>query len=142
MHCEQIRIVAAAAGGFAALADRLLTPLADVAIVLVDDGTAVRAGRAVPDFKCHERAFLVVGPQPVGHERKEVQQPALGQRLADRLPAVSLAKTVIHHMRMRDIVAGLGRMRLVGNHAISGIVSGPTPVELDLEWPQINVLQA
>jgi hypothetical protein len=136
-----VTVIAAAAGDFATLTNGLLTPLTDVPILLVDDGTTVRAARSVPDFKGHERAVFVVGPQPVGHDREEVQQSAVGQRLANRLPAVSLTKTIIHHMRMCDIVTRRGWMRVVGNHAIRAVVSGPTPVQLDLEWPKINTLQ-
>ena len=44
-------------------------------------------------------------------------------------------------MRMRDIFPGLGRMRLLGDDAISGLLAGAIPVEPDFKRSQIDVFQ-
>jgi hypothetical protein len=60
---------------------------------------------AIPQRKLHKRAFGVVVPQYACDEREKVQQPSLRQRLADSVFAVPFAQNVVHHVRMRDVVA-------------------------------------
>ena len=57
------------------------------------------------------------------------------------MATVSFTKDFIHDVGMGDVVAALGRMRILGDHAISRCVAGarlPGPLELDLKRPQID----
>lgn len=72
----------------------------------------------MPQREFHKGAFRVVGSQDAGDERKEIQQPALLQRLPDRVPTIALAEDLIHDVRMSDVFAVLGRMRILGNHPV------------------------
>ena len=87
-----VRIAAAGTVGVAFVAHRVAAAAAAVKFLFAGEIAAVGARLAVPGVQRHKRALGVVGPQDAGHEREEVQQPTLGQRRANGLPALAFAQ--------------------------------------------------
>ena len=68
---------ASAAAEIAIAANRGFAFLTRPAIVVAARSAAVRAFGARPVVERHVRAARVVGPQQVGHDHEEIEQPAL-----------------------------------------------------------------
>jgi hypothetical protein len=59
------------------------------------------------------------------------------------MAAVAFAQDFIEDVRVRNRGTTLGRVWILGDHAVGGRGTGRdlSPPELDLEWPQINALE-
>lgn len=136
-----VRVSTTGAVHIALVTDVRAALLADEPLVFIDHSTAVAACAAVPGGQFHEWALRVVGPQHMGHECEKVQQPALGQRLADGLPAMPFAQNLIQHMRMGHVVAGGGRVGLEGHDAVTGLGGQVFPVEPDLKRAEQHIFE-
>ena len=85
------RAITHAAGTNAFTAEVVITPLAVVTLVFVDDAAAVVAGVAVPVLQGHIRGVAVVGFQDRAHQDEKVADAAFGQCAMDGGGRVSLA---------------------------------------------------
>ncbi len=103
---------------------------------------AVDAGDSVPAIERHVRARIVVGPEDLPHERKEVQQPPFQQGGLDGRHAVSFAQQILADVGVRDLVIVTRSVGLQGPGVIGMRLADPLPAELDLKRSQIQVLQA
>ena len=97
----------------------------------------------MPQRELHKWARRVVVPQQRGHEREEVEESALGQRLADGEPAVALAQHFVQYVRMRNAIATFGRMGFERDHPIRRqfATRQSMPLEPDFERTQVLALQ-
>src|SRR6476620_5529710 len=113
-----MRFLTATAERFAFATNVITTPVTRVAVVLSNHRSAVGTMSAAPQRQLDEWTLGVVSPQHVCHEHEEIQQPAFGKCQPDRMLSVSLAKKLVHDMRMGHTVTRLCGMRIFGNDSI------------------------
>jgi hypothetical protein len=121
-----VRIFTPRAGDFAVAANSFAAGLASVTVPLVDHGAAITASDAAPQFQFHKRALRVVSPQHSGDEREKIKHSRLLERLPNRVLAFPFAEDAVRNVRMRDVLATLGRVWISGINAVG------VPVEASL----------
>lgn len=134
-------VVALRATARALVAGRATTAVAGADVIAVDRVATVRAIASGPLFESDVGAAGVVRLQNLCHEQKEVAQPSLLQRRADRGLAIPFAQRLALDMRMRDVVLGRGRVGFEGDDFIRSLLIEPVPMQHDLEWSQADLFQ-
>lgn len=134
-------VVAFRATERAVVAGRAPTAVARADVIGIDRVATVRAIASGPLFESDVGAAGVVCLQNLSHEQKEVAQPSLLQRGADRRLAVSFAQRLALDMRMWDIVVARGCVGFEGNDFIRSLLIEPVPMQHDLERAQADLFQ-
>lgn len=134
-------VVALRATERAVVAGRAATAVAGADVIAIDRVTTVGARASRPLFESDVGAAGVVRLQNLRHEQKEVAQPPLLQRGADRSLAVPFAQRLALDMRMRDVVVTCGRIRFESDHFIRSLLIEPVPMQHDLKRSQADVFQ-
>jgi hypothetical protein len=92
--------------------------VAAATFVIIQQGAAVTARSTAPEGEFHERALGVVMSQHACHDHKEVEQAAFQKRPTNAVSALPFAQRVVHDMRVCDVLAAFGRMRILSDHTI------------------------
>ena len=83
----------------------------------------------------------VIGLQRLAHDREEIKQPTLFQRLADRLHRFSFTEVLVVDVRMGHVSIAGCFLGIHGHDLIWACESDPVPAEHDLKRPQIHPFQ-
>jgi hypothetical protein len=102
---------------------------------------AFAAGHSGPLIKAHIGASAVVRSKRLGHDREEIQQPALLKRPAQRCGGFALAEFVVADVGMRDGIVNLGAVRLQRDNAILGPLVESRDVEHNLKGAEQHAVQ-
>ena len=111
--------------------------------VLVGAAAAVATRLAIPVIQGNEWTFTVVIAQDRRHELDRIHQPALFQRLTDRIAGIAGTQRSVADVRMRDAGITCRRPGLQG-HDVEAPRTGDAqavPVQFDGEFTQVNVFQ-
>jgi hypothetical protein len=115
-------IAAALAAPAGAVAAQIaLAPFAAGPVVFVGDTAAVGAGSAAPAVERDVGALRVVGGERLGDDREEVQEPARGERRADRSERFPLAEPLVVNVGMGDARIGPRGVGVERHDDVSGI---------------------
>ena len=121
------------AGDCTVAAKRGITVLTIVAVVRIHGTTTIRARDAVPIVQFHIGAAPAIGVEHLRDQHEKVVQARFGQRGPDGHVALALANLFTLDVRMGDVVALGGRIRIEGHDAIRLSISQTPPVQPDLK---------
>ncbi len=138
-----MRFFAARTAAFTAATHGVFTRLAAVGVPFVYHSAAVVTADAAPQCQLYKWAFGVVGPQNSSDEREKIEEPSLLERLSNRVLSFPFAQDLIGHVGMRDVLATVGRVRILGDNSVrmAPRTPLPSPMQLNCKRSQINSFQ-
>jgi hypothetical protein len=72
------------------------------------------------------------------HEGEEIEQPSLGERLADGGRAFPFAERLVGYVRVGYVVMPFGRLGILGHDVVTGTFADLFPVQHDAEGAQVS----
>ena len=113
-------VVAAVTTDGAIATKRAAASVAVISAVFVDQVTAFLARYSFPIVQLYIGTASAIGMEQLGDQQKEVVQAAFGQRSLDGCPAIALAELFVLDVRMGDVLALGGRIRIQCHDTIGG----------------------